>query len=97
LAGFDSTVLTALKEVEQALGVYSAELDHRRDLIEVQDRAQAALEIARGQFQAGSISTLDMLTSEQALIAADAAVAASDASVAQDQIAVFKALGGGWR
>ena len=53
--------------------------------------------MARGQFLAGSVSTLDLLTSEQALVAADAAVAASDAALAQDQIGVFKALGGGWR
>jgi hypothetical protein len=28
--------------------------------------------------------------------ASDAAVAASDAALSQDQIAIFKALGGGW-
>jgi outer membrane protein TolC len=42
-------------------------------------------------------SNLDLLTAEQVLVAADAAVAASDAALVQDQIAVFKALGGGWR
>ena len=53
--------------------------------------------MAHGQFAAGSASTLDVLSSEQAPVAANAAVAASDAALAQDQIAVFKALGGGWR
>jgi outer membrane protein TolC len=38
-----------------------------------------------------------VLTSEQSLVAIDAAVASSDASLVQDQIALFKALGGGWR
>jgi NodT family efflux transporter outer membrane factor (OMF) lipoprotein len=97
LAAFDSTVLQALKETEQALATYGAELDHRQALAESQAHAQAALDMAGGQFQAGSASALDLLTSEQALIAADAAVAASDGALAQDQIAVFKALGGGWR
>lgn len=97
LANFDSTVLQALKETEQALTAYSAELDHHRALADVQAKAQRALDMAHGQFRAGSISTLDILTSEQALIAASAALAASDAALAQDQIAVFKALGGGWR
>jgi len=96
LAGFDSTVLQALKETEQALSFYSAELDHRQVLAEAQDKAQAAFDIAHGQYVAGAISTLDLLTSEQALVNADSAVAASDAALAQDQIAVFKALGGGW-
>jgi outer membrane protein TolC len=55
------------------------------------------MDMARGQFAAGSATTLDTLTSEQTLVAASAQVAASDAALAQDQIAVFKALGGGWR
>jgi NodT family efflux transporter outer membrane factor (OMF) lipoprotein len=97
LAGFDSTVLQALKETEQALSIYGAELDHHQALIEAQAKAQRALEIAHGQYLAGSASTLDLLTSEEILVAADASVAASDAALAQDQIGVFKALGGGWR
>ena len=97
LAGFDSTVLQALKETEQALTTYGAELDHRQALADAQAKAQQALDMAHGQYVAGSLSTLDLLTSEQALVAADAAVAASDSALAQDQIAVFKALGGGWR
>jgi outer membrane protein TolC len=31
------------------------------------------------------------------LVAANAAVATSDSALIQDQIAVFRALGGGWR
>jgi outer membrane protein TolC len=38
-----------------------------------------------------------LLTTEQTLVAVDAAVASSDASLVLNQIAVFKALGGGWR
>jgi outer membrane protein TolC len=53
--------------------------------------------MAHDQFLAGSLSNLDLLTTEQALVAADAAVAASDSVLIQDQIAVFKALGGGWQ
>ena len=97
LAGFDTTVLQALKETEQALATYGAELDHHAALADAQAKARRALDMAHGQFVAGSLSTLDLLTSEQALVAADTAVAASDAALVQDQIAVFKALGGGWR
>ncbi|MGZ5986777.1 MAG: TolC family protein, partial [Caulobacteraceae bacterium] len=97
LANFDNAVLQALKETEQALAAYGAELDHRKALGEALDKAQRAMDMAHGQFAAGAASTLDTLTSERALIAASAQVAASDAALAQDQIAVFKALGGGWR
>ena len=57
----------------------------------------AAYGMAHDQFLAGSLSALELLTTEQSLVAIDAAVAASDATLVQDQIAVFKALGGGWR
>ena len=90
-------VLTALKETEQALAVYSAALDNRQALGDAQDKVHTAFDIAHDQYLAGSLSNLDLLTTEQSLVAVDAAVASSDAALVQDQIAVFKALGGGWR
>jgi NodT family efflux transporter outer membrane factor (OMF) lipoprotein len=97
LASFDSVVLQALKETEQALATYGSELDHRQALSDAQDRAHKAFDMAHDQFVAGSLSQLELLTTEQSLVAADAAVASSDAALIQDQIAVFRALGGGWR
>jgi outer membrane protein TolC len=97
LAGFDSVVLNALKETEQSLALYGSALDNRQALADAQSRAHTAFAMAHDQFLAGSLSNLDLLTTEQALVAADAAVAASDSVLIQDQIAVFKALGGGWR
>jgi NodT family efflux transporter outer membrane factor (OMF) lipoprotein len=97
LANFDAVVLQALKETEQALSAYGAELERRQALAEAQVKAQKAFDMARDQITAGAISNLDLLISEQSLVLADQAVAASDAALAQDQIAVFKALGGGWR
>jgi NodT family efflux transporter outer membrane factor (OMF) lipoprotein len=97
LEGFDAAVLRALKETEQSLAAYGAELDRRGALAEAQNRAQRAFALADDQFRAGAITYLDVLTTEQSLVAADAAVATSDAALVQDQIALFKALGGGWR
>jgi len=97
LASFDGVVLTALKETEQALALYSAALDNRQALGDAQDNVHTAFSIAQDQFLAGALSNLDLLTTEQSLVAIDAAVASSDAALVQDQVAVFKALGGGWR
>jgi NodT family efflux transporter outer membrane factor (OMF) lipoprotein len=97
LAGFDAAVLEALKETEQSLATYGAELDRRQALAEAQDRAQNAFNLAHDQFLAGAIANIDLLTTEESLVATDASVAASDAALVQDQIALFKALGGGWR
>jgi NodT family efflux transporter outer membrane factor (OMF) lipoprotein len=97
LAAFDSAVLHALEETAQALAVYAAERDHQATLARFLAEERRAFELARNQFAAGSVSQIDVLTTEQALITAEAAVAASDGAIAQDQIAVFRALGGGWQ
>ncbi len=96
LAGFDATVLQALKETEQSLAEYGAELDRRQALSDAQENARKAFDLAHDQFLAGALTNLDLLTTEQSLISVDAAVAVSDTALVQDQIAVFKALGGGW-
>jgi NodT family efflux transporter outer membrane factor (OMF) lipoprotein len=94
---FDAAVLRGLKETEQSLAAYGAELDRGQALGDAQTQARRAFDLAQGQVAAGSISALDLLTSEQQLVASDAAVASSNAALVQDQVAVFKALGGGWR
>ena len=97
LASFDSVVLGALNETEQALSLYGAALDNRQALGDAQARIHAAFGMAHDQFLAGAVSSLDVLTTEQSLVAIDASVASSDAAMVLDQIALFKALGGGWR
>jgi len=97
LADFDGTVLRALKETSQALAIYGAELDRRQALADAEARARTAFDIAEGDYRAGALPTLDLLTTEQTLLTANAAAAASDAALANDQVSVFKALGGGWR
>lgn len=97
LAAFDEVVLTALKETEQALSTYRAAIDNRAALNVARDKIHTAYAIAHDQFLAGATSSLDLLTTEQTLVAVDAAVAASDAVLIQNQIALFKTLGGGWK
>ena len=79
------------------MAAYGAELDRRHALAEAQNRAQIAFDLAHDQFLAGALTNLDLLTTEQSLVSADTSVATSDAALVQDQIALFKALGGGWR
>jgi hypothetical protein len=69
----------------------------RQALVAARDKTDSAYRIAHDEFAAGAVSNLDLLTTEQSLVSLDAAVAAADAALIQDQIAVFKALGGGWR
>ncbi len=96
LATFDGVVVRALSEAEKALSTYAAELDHHTALTEAQKNADDALRLARIQFEAGSLSFLDLITTESTAVAADQAVAQSDQTISADQVAVFQALGGGW-
>jgi len=96
LASFDSTVLVALKETEQALTLYRALIENHASLDRARRRIHRSFDIASDQYRAGGVSNLDLLTTEQSLVAADGAVASADAALVQGQIALFKALGGGW-
>ena len=96
LAQFDSVVLRALKETEEALTAYDAALQYRQALGDAQRKIQRTFAMARDGYAAGSSSYLDLLTTEQSLVAIAAQVAASDAELIGRQIDVFKALGGGW-
>ena len=96
LATFDQTVLTALQETETALTNYANELDRRTALTEARDQAARAAQLSRLRFDAGADNFLTVLDAQRTLAAADAALAQSDALVTTYQIALFKALAGGW-
>ena len=89
--------LTALKETEQALTTYGAELKRHAALVASRDDNQRAFDLARFQLQHGAIGFPDLLQTQRNLIAAKAELAASDQALAEDQVAVFQALGGGWQ
>ena len=96
LATFDQTVLVALQETESALANYANELDRRAALQAARDQAATAARLSRLRFNAGADSFLTVLDAERTLAGADAQLAASDALVTTYQIALFKALAGGW-
>ena len=86
----------ALKEAEQALTAYAAELDRHKALAAASQLSDDAFRLAKIQYENGATSQLDLLTTEGNTIAAHQALAASDQQLAADQVAVFQALGGGW-
>ncbi|MDY6923731.1 MAG: TolC family protein [Pseudomonadota bacterium] len=96
LATFDQTVLVALQETETALANYANELDRRSALQSARDQAATAARLSRLRFDAGADSFLTVLDAERTLAAADAQLASSDALMTTYQIALFKALAGGW-
>lgn len=96
LATFDDTLLNALQETETALADYAGERDRNAALLSARDLDREAVRIVRLRYGAGATSFIDVLDAERSLSNADASLAESDALLTTRQIAVFKALGGGW-
>lgn len=97
LARFDQAVLVALQEVETALANYATELQRRQILAAARDESATAVNFARTRFDAGADSFLSVLDADRSLAEIEAALAQSDALISAYQIALFKALGGGWQ
>jgi outer membrane protein TolC len=96
IATFNSVVLNALKETEQALTTYDAELSRHTALIANLNDNQRAYDLARIQLLHGSISFPDLLQTQRNLELARASLANSDQALIDDQVTVFQDLGGGW-
>lgn len=90
-------VLAALAEVENALIALDRERETQKKLGEAVSASQRAVVIARGQYKAGITTFLNVLQSENALYQSQDNLAQSDQRLALNMIALYKALGGGWR
>nr|WP_295661105.1 efflux transporter outer membrane subunit [Polymorphobacter sp.] len=96
LASFDGTVLTALQETETAMTDLAGELDRQAALTAARDYSAEAARIVGLRYGAGAENFLAVLDAQRTLATAEANLAASRAQLTTDQVAVFKALGGGW-
>ena len=96
LARFDGVVLTALREVEQALARYAGALDRNAALQRAERSSSRAAELSRLRFDYGADSFLLLIDAERDRANARAELAQSEAAVADAQVSLFNALGGGW-
>ena len=92
LARFDGTWLRALEETESALARYAKELDRVATLRRAREQSAEAARIARLRFEAGRDPFQVVLDAERSLAQIEA-----EAQLSNNQIAVFLALGGGWK
>ena len=97
LAAFDKAVLTALQETQQALARLAGALDREAALRRAQAAASNVAFLSDKRFSFGADNFLDLLDAQRTLAAASGAMAAAEADRAEAQIALFKALGGGWQ
>jgi NodT family efflux transporter outer membrane factor (OMF) lipoprotein len=96
LAAFDGAVLTALQETEQALARLKAAIEQDAALQTAAAAADEVARITRIRFRSGRDNALQLLEVERNLLAARAASGSAAAARAEAEVAVFRALGGGW-
>lgn len=96
LVAYQRSVLTALRDVEDALTRLDAD---RRRVVDLTTSARAASDAAdTGQvrFRHGLVAYTDVLDAQRTALSAHDALVQAQAAAAQDVIALYKALGGGW-
>lgn len=93
---YQKTVLQAWHDVDNALTAYRAEQTRRNELIRAVADNQRALSLAQSRYQQGVADFLQVLTTEQSLLATQDQLAISTATVSSNLVALYKALGGGW-
>ena len=96
LGAYEASVLTALREVEDALTAYANEQNRRSALREAVVAGQSAFGLARDKYESGLIDFQTVLSTQQSLLTVQDSLASSEAEVTSDLIRLYKALGGGW-
>ncbi|HEX7858065.1 MAG TPA: TolC family protein [Sphingobium sp.] len=97
LAGWDVAVLRALRETETALVAYDAERRRNAALASATEQAALYARRAEARVRIGDADPLLRIDAERARASAALQLAQSDLAVAQAQVALFRALGGGWQ
>jgi NodT family efflux transporter outer membrane factor (OMF) lipoprotein len=93
---YQSTVLTALEEVENALTAFAAEQQRLASLTRAKQSAAEAFELSRNRYSSGLIDFQSLLETQKSLFSVEDNVAQSHGAVVTDLIRLYKALGGGW-
>jgi NodT family efflux transporter outer membrane factor (OMF) lipoprotein len=96
LLQYRNSILSALREVEDALAAYTTQQARRTALAEALGQSRQALELAQDQYQHGLADFLTVLDAQRSVLAAQDTLAQSSQTVCTDLVALYKALGGGW-
>lgn len=94
---YKQTVLAALQEVEDDLVAYAREQQRRVALTDAVALNQRAVELSTRRYNQGLTDFLNVLDAERSLFSSQTALVQSDRTVGTDAVALYKALGGGWK
>ena len=95
-AQYRGTVLTAFRNVADALHALNADAEALNQQNLATEAAADTLKVSRSRYTAGSISPLDLLVVERTYQQARIAQLQAQAARYADTAALFQALGGGW-
>ncbi|MFZ2306306.1 MAG: efflux transporter outer membrane subunit [Rhodoferax sp.] len=93
---YQATVLTALKEVEDALVSLQGNQERLKRLQTAAEAAGNADLLARQRYASGLIDFRTVLDTQRTLLSTQDSVQATRASLSADYVRLYKALGGGW-
>ncbi len=96
LIDYESTILLAMEEVENALTAFSEALNRRQSLLYAVESANRAVILARDLFTAGLADFSNVLDAQKSLLSFQNELAVSDGAVTSNLVRLYKALGGGW-
>lgn len=93
---YQATVLTALKDVENALVALQGDRERLARLLVAADAAANAELLARQRYASGLIDFRSVLETQRTLLSTQDSVESTRASLSSDHVRLYKALGGGW-
>lgn len=94
---YRSTVLTALKEVEDALVQLQGDQDRLVQLQISEEAARNAQLLANQRYSSGLVDFQTVLDTQRTLLSSQDSVANAQAAISTDYVRLYKALGGGWQ
>lgn len=96
MIAYRKAVLTALQDVEDALGRVDGDRRQVVRLAESLGTARRAEEIARTRYSGGLVTLSDVLVAQQRRLSLEKQLIDTQGALARDTVSLAKALGGGW-
>lgn len=94
---YESAVLTALQDVEDALVSLRGDRERLEKLQVAAEAAANAELLARQRYSSGLIDFSAVLDTQRTLLSAQDSLASARATLSADHVRLYKALGGGWQ
>ncbi|MCO5976281.1 efflux transporter outer membrane subunit [Ideonella oryzae] len=95
-ASYESTLLGAVQDVEDALVATRDSVDRCQALQTATEAAQRVVDTQRQRHEAGLIDTATLLDSQRTLLSLQTSLATARTDQAQALVRLYKSLGGGW-